>query len=209
MKSAIKLILITAVAVGLYLKLSTPPAQSTATTTIIIDPSFYDGIVLNHFSRGEATHIRAAMSTLATPRCTEEFDRAGLRSPLQVIIEDGVVMYRSEDLYLYSANQLGLVSEQTRHAYAVQFSSGRAQAGTVSATLFSTQLTLDGRSRIFLHDTAFIGESFLLGTYSLRDVLIHEFIHIGGQPPTPGLLGSFRHDLAGYKYYDDIMAACQ
>jgi len=74
---------------------------------------------------------------------------------------------------------------------------------------FGVRLTIDGRPRLFLNDSAFEGSSFWFGKLSLNDVLTHEFIHLGGQPSTPSLMGSLQHDLAGFEHYDDIMEACR
>lgn len=205
MKTVKTLIILLLLVMGYSLKHYPPPAKP----IVVIDGSFNDDITLKNFSRERAARIRAASAPLLTPPCTEAFLTVGLRSPIEVVQGEGVVFHPSNDLYLDPARKLGLVDERTRHEYAMQFSSGRAQAGAVRAMLSGTRLTIDGKSHIFLHDTAFIGESFWLNTSSLRDLLIHEFIHLGGQPPTPGLFGPFQHDLAGYEYYGKLMQACQ
>jgi|ERR1041385_3013420 hypothetical protein len=171
-----------------------------------VDDSTFEKLELTNFSKAEKEAIRAEMRSLFSPRCTAAFSGAGLRSPLEVVTEKGVVLRPSIDLYGYTANELGLVSDATRRAYWEEFSSCSSQAGTVSAKLYGVRLTTDGRARVFLHDTAFQGESFIFRKLSLHDVLVHEFMHVGGQPPTPGWF--FQHDLAGFKYYDEIMRAC-
>ncbi len=167
------------------------------------------GMTLANLTPGQKRQVMEAASSLFTGRCTEAFITSGLRSPYEVVVTTGVVFRPSTDVYTHSARELGLRDERTRKAYAMEFSSGRAQAGTVSPMRRGIALTLDGRARVFLHDTAFYGESFWLGTISLREVLIHEFIHVGGQPPTPGWLGPLRHDLAGFAHYSRIMQACK
>lgn len=152
--------------------------------------------------------IREAASSMLQDPCTQAFDEADLRSPLQLVTKGGVVIRLSSDLYIYTAKELGLVSEATRRAYAWDFSTGNAQGGTVSGMRKGVQLTVDGRPRIFLHETAFMGESFWQRRLSLRGVLIHEFIHAGGQPRTPGILGPLQDDLMGFPHYDRIMKAC-
>jgi hypothetical protein len=160
-----------------------------------------------HFSAAEEKAIRKELRRLLQPQCIVAFSKAGLRNPLEVITEEGLVLRPSVDLHDYSAKELGLVSDATRKAYWEEFSSCRSQAGTVSAKLYGVRLTTDGRARVFLHDTAFQGESFIFRKLSLHDVLVHEFIHVGGQPPTPGWF--FQHDLAGFEHYDEIMRACR
>jgi hypothetical protein len=171
------------------------------------DDAALDNVEVVNLSPAEEAAVRGALRVLLSPRCTAAFSRAGLRSPLEVITEEGVVLRPSVDLFRYSSNQLGLVSDATRRAYCEEFSSCRSQAGTVSARLYGVRLTTDGRARVFFHETAFYGESWLFGKNSLHDVLVHEFMHVGGQPPTPGWF--FQHDLAGFEHYGEIMSACR
>jgi hypothetical protein len=166
------------------------------------------GMIFVNFHPHDKRQIREAASSLFTGRCTEAFIAAGLRSPSEVVLESRVVFRPSIDLYLYAARQLGLRYEQTRRLYKSEFSSGNAQAGTINPVLYGQRLTFDDSPRIFLHPTAF-DESILFGRRQLREVLIHEFIHAGGQPPKPGWLGSLRHDLAGFAPYNRIMKACR
>jgi hypothetical protein len=163
-------------------------------------------VITVDFSAAEEQGIREAMRPLFTPRCTRAFARAGLRSPLDVATHEGAIVMPSSDLYYYSARSLGLMDRRTQMAYRDQFSSVRAQAGTVPHVLYGVPLTVDGRARIFLHDSAFAGESWLFRRLSLNGVLAHEFIHVGGQPPAPGWL--FGTDLDGYEHYEEIMDAC-
>jgi hypothetical protein len=177
---------------------------------IVVDESFYYRIEFINFDEKEKALIREAMTPLAAPRCNDAFRRAGLRSPLEVLLKDGVVIRPSYDLYRFTVKELGLVDERTRRVYMDQFSGGNAQAGTVSAVIYGTRRTLDGRARVFLHDTAFL-ESTVYRRLSLRQVMVHEFIHVTGQPPTPGWFGCLRRgrDLAGFAPYDEIMEACR
>jgi hypothetical protein len=171
-----------------------------------VDDSTFDKVKIFNLLPEEEGAVRKEMRHLFYPPCTAAFFKAKLRSPLEVVTEEGVVIRPSVDLYKYSAEELGLVSDVTRREYCEEFSSCRSQAGTVSARLYGVRRTTDGRGRVFLHDTAFQGEWFIFGRLSLRDVLVHEFIHVGGQPPTPGWF--FQHDLAGFEHYDEIMQAC-
>ena len=49
----------------------------------------------------------------------------------------------------------------------------------------------------------------LFGTMSLHEVINHEFMHAGGQPPTPGFWGGLGHDLAGFSHHSTILEACR
>jgi len=168
-----------------------------------------EGVSLLNFTPDEEAALRKELTPLFTRKCTVAFDKAGLKSPSAVAATQGVVIRPSADLYQYSAANLGLANEEAQRAYMEEFSSCRAQAGTVPHVLYGVPLTFDGRPRIFLHGTAFMGESFLLRKLSLHDVLVHEFIHVGGQPPTPGWLGVLQDDLAGFDHYDEVMGACR
>jgi hypothetical protein len=172
-----------------------------------VDSSTFEKVKFINFTPAEKEAIREEMRSLFRPQCTVAFSDAGLRSPLEVVTEEGVVLRPSIDLYKYSAKELGLVNDATRRAYWEDFSSCRSQAGTVSARLYGVRLTTDGRARVFLHDTAFQGEWAIFSKLSLHDVLVHEFIHVGGQPPTPGWF--FQHDLAGFEQYEEIMRECR
>jgi hypothetical protein len=171
-----------------------------------VDESSFDKVEFINFLPEEKQAVLKEFRRLVQPQCIMAYSRAGLRNPLEVITQEGMVLRPSVDLHKYSARQLGLVSETTRRVYWEDFSSCRAQAGTVSVKLYGVYLTTDGRARLFLHDTAFQGKSFIFRKLSLHDVLVHEFMHVGGQPPTPGWF--FQHDLAGFDHYDEIMRAC-
>jgi hypothetical protein len=186
-----------------------PSRPSTIIVVEPIDSSVFDHIVFKGFSKHEETLMREALLPKFTGKCTDAFNRAGLRSPWQVAWESGIVIQYSRDLYVKEARDLGLVYTETRDSYQSEFSLGRAQAGTVPHVLYDTVLTTDGRVHIFVHDSAFIGESFFLGTLSLGDVFSHELMHAGGQPPTPGWLGFLSHDLAGFEPYDDVIESCR
>jgi hypothetical protein len=181
------------------------PAQKEIEIVAIPD-SVYRRIVPIDFTVNEELLIRKALAPLFTPRCTRAFEHASLRSPFEVATHEGVIIMPSSDLYYYSARSLGLVSSRTQMTYRDEFSSCRAQAGTVPHVRYGVPLTVDGRARIFLHDSAFMGESFIFRRLSLNGTLAHEFIHVGGQPSTPGWF--FQTDLGGYQYYDEIMRAC-
>lgn len=185
------------------------PCSMTIILVEPIDASVYAGIEINSFGWDGERAIYKELAAKFTRPCTEAFDEAGLRSPLRLATESGIVIHHFGDLYTHEAEDLGLVSHKTRSIYRAEFSTGRAQAGTVPAVRSGIRLTTDGRPRIFIHDSAFFGESFWFSRLSLSDVLTHELIHAGGQPSTPGWLGFFQHDLAGFEHYDKIMNACR
>lgn len=174
-----------------------------------LDERVAAGMILIHFTPRQKRQIIDEASSMFTKQCSEAFIAADLLTPTEVVLNSGVVFLPATDLYIYEAGELGLRDERTRKAYALQFSDGHSQAGAIRARRRGVLMTIDERPRIFLHDTAFYGESFLLGTIPLREVLIHEFIHLGGQPQTYGWLGPLRHDLAGFPHYDRIMEACK
>lgn len=174
-----------------------------------LDDRIATGMIFIHFTPQQKRRIMDDASSLFTMQCSEAFIAADLLSPTEVVLNSEVVFLPATDLYIYEAHELGLRDERIRRAYAAQFSSGRAQAGVVRAKRRGIPMTIDGRPRVFLHDTAFYGKSILLGTLPLREVLIHEFIHLGGQPQTYGWLGPLSHDLAGFPHYEQIMEACK
>lgn len=165
-------------------------------------------LVIINFEPTDEQAIREALKPLFTPKCSQAFHAAGLRSP-EESLEHGVIIRPSMDLYTHSAAQLGLASEETRKAYADDFSTVLAQGGTIPPFRDGVQLTTDGRPRVFLHERAFMGESCQYCTFSLNGVLAHEFQHVGGQRRTPSLLRGLRHDLAGFAYFNQILDACR
>src|SRR5438128_11435940 len=81
----------------------------------------------------------------------------------------------------------------------------RTQAFTNMNSRGYAQETTDPRPRIFLNNSAFRG-----GAYSLREVLVHEFLHIAGWPADSGFGRHFRAtDLSYHDHYDEIMDACK
>lgn len=186
-----------------------PEQRETVVIIEEIDPSVFEQITTKGFTDEEETLLREALLPKFTGQCTQAFRDAGLRSPWELAWKSGIVFQYSRDLYVKETADLKLVSAATRNIHQAEFSTGRVQAATIPHVLFGTVLTTDGRPHILLHDSAFYGESFWLGTLSLSDVTTHELIHAGGQPPTPGWLGFLSHDLAGFEDYERIMNACR
>lgn len=166
-------------------------------------------IKIEHFDDGDEKQIRVDLMGMLNLNCDQAFQAAGLRSPTSIVLETGLVIRPSNDLFTSSADQLGLVSDLTRGAYARDFSSQHAQEGTIPSGRDGGALTTDGKPQIYLHQRAFMGYSFWDGRYSLRGVLSHAFIHAAGRSAMPGHLGFLRHDLAGFAPHDSILAACE
>jgi hypothetical protein len=192
--------------------LSTRPRQVIVYVVETVDASLLEDVSIEGYDKKTRERIRAVMLRKITPRCGAAFDNGGLRSPEQQIREGGIVIQPSKYLFDYNPRSLNLVSEKTLESYKDEFSRGRSQAGTVPHMRSGQVLTLDGREHIYLHPSAFLGDSFLavfFGWVTLDDVITHELIHSGGQLPTPGFWGSLQDDLAGYEHYDAIMEACR
>jgi len=175
----------------------------------------FSHITIEGFDAGQAAQIKGAIGHLFTTKCADAYHNAHLRSPEEVVSHDGLVVRPSFWLGEKTAQDLGLVSDETRIAYRDEFYTGTAysssQGGTIPA--FSengTQLTTDGRTQMYLHTRwAFNGDSFLDRTFSLGDLMAHEFIHASPTGRVWGRLGRFRHDLAGFAPHDAILAACR
>jgi hypothetical protein len=170
-------------------------------------------IAIEHFDSNEEKQIRATFDSLFSDRCAEAFRNARLRTP-QEVASGGLVLRPSTDLITRSATELQIVSESLRIQYREEFFGNTAfstsQAGTIRAVRDGVRQTTDGRTQIYLDRAwAFNGESWFDRTFSLQDVMSHEFIHGGGQGPKPGRWGRFRHDLAGFGPHDTILAACR
>jgi hypothetical protein len=172
------------------------------------NPSIPDGVVIIGFEPYEERLLRKALARKFTRRCGEAYEMAGLMSPSEVARTRGIVIRPARDLWLKEHDVLGLVYKETRIKYQSEFSSGWAQAGTVPAERYGVKLTVDGRARVFLYDSAFAGEAFLSRRFSLEDVLSHELQHVGGQGKTPGWL-PFTHDLKGFGPHDTILENCR
>lgn len=192
---------------------SLSPSDTTTTTVIIIEEAFEPSILkridLRGFEPSEKRRLLKALPAKFTNRCTEAFKDEGLLSPLEVALTTGFVLHPSRDLWDKEIGSLGFVSERTKIRYKSEFSTCRAQAGTVPAMRDGWKLTVDGRARVFIHDSAYAGESFWFNRFSLEDVLTHELIHVGGQRATPGWLGPLSHDLKGFEPHDKILEACR
>jgi hypothetical protein len=174
-----------------------------------VPPPLPRSVDLRGFDADEERLMREKLRPKFDERCTEAFQEAGLISPMEVALTRGIVLRPARDLWIKEIGSLGLVYEGTRIRYQSEFSSGWAQAGTVPAVRDGWRLTVDGRARVFLYDSAFAGEDFFSRRFALEDVLTHELMHVGGQGRTPGWLGPLTHDLKGFRAHDKILKACR
>ncbi|HEU0143207.1 MAG TPA: hypothetical protein VFQ47_00335 [Nitrososphaera sp.] len=107
-----------------------------------VDESIYGTLHFINFDLHEETKIRGQLTPLLSTRACSAFMSAGLRSPRATIMETGVLSRSSNDLYLFSSRKLGLAYNQTRTSYSREFSTMRAQAGTVNFALNRTPTTI-------------------------------------------------------------------
>ncbi len=187
--------------------------SDTAAGSVVVEETNYPPVPgqveLKGFEPEEERAVRGALRGKFTRRCTEAFHRAGLPSPLEVALAKGIVIRPARDLWKKEIGALGFVYDETRVRYQSEFSSGWAQGGTVPAERYGWALTVDGRARVFLYDSAFAGESYLFRRFDLEDVLTHELQHVCGKGKTPGRLGFLTHDLKGFEYHDYLLASCR
>jgi hypothetical protein len=100
-------------------------------TTEPDDRSALSHIHFKGFSTEEETALRGALLTKFTARCGEAFCSAGSGSPWLTLWGSGISNRPSIDLYTKQAEDLGSDLTKTRDRYQREFSTGRAQAGTV------------------------------------------------------------------------------
>jgi hypothetical protein len=168
-------------------------------------------ITIDHFSEDHERDTRAGLQRLFSNTCTAAFRKFHLTPPIESQL-GGIIIRPATDLINLSAAMLGISEAQRNNARSQFFdntASSNAQGGTIPGYRGGTRITVDGRTQVYLAGSAWLGESYLFNTFSFQGVLSHEFIHVGGQPPKPGRLGSWRHDLAGFGGFDEILKACR
>jgi len=175
----------------------------------------FNHITIEHFSEYRTAQVRAELPRLFNPKCADAFHRYGLKSPSEFVMTSGWVIRPAFDLSGLSGltlAQLGLEHQETRENYRLKFDQG-AEGGTITPFEGSTKLTTDGRVQTYLNNNAFAGpgptDPFL--SY-LDDVITHEAMHGGGAGKVPApwyFFGGLRHDLAGFRGYNEILAACK
>ena len=166
-------------------------------------------LTIEGFDENREREVRTAFNRLLSAKCAAAFKAANLKTPLEVA-KQGLVIRPAWWLIDRSWQQLGLLSDSQRRDYRDQFYKGtsysNAQGGTVREFENGVRNTTDGRTQIYLRDSAFYGAGD--GLFSLQDVMSHESIHGGGQGPKPGWFGR-GHDLSDYGPHDGILEACR
>jgi hypothetical protein len=152
---------------------------------------------IEHFTPQQESWIRYELEPMLTLRCSQAFP-AGVNSPTGTILESGLTIRPAQDLYHRTAKDLNLSERSLTDAINKVF-------GTTGIVQGGTTFGLDGGAQTYLHDRAFAGDTLWPGYHPLGEVLIHESIHGGGQPPIPVPLF---HDLWRWKYYKRIVKAC-
>ncbi len=169
----------------------------------------FDHITIEGFSDDRTQQIKTELGKMFRQPCADAFHAAGLISPEEMVLRDGLQIRHANYLWQSTAKDLGL-KEGDFQSYRDEFSHG-AQGGT-----FAAVDTLNGKAQIYLGDKAFTGEQFpsWLGFY---EVIRHEVIHAVGAPNQyPSLSQTlhnrewrdFHNDLACHPYYRTIMAVC-
>ena len=153
--------------------------------------------------------VRKTLGDIAdNEKCAKAFIAAGLTDPLTNMIKKGLVIGPATLLTNPdNVNYIG-VTEAARRRDVEYVGSTSVQAITIRDHPGYLPDTTDGRARIFLNSSAFGG-----GRFSLREVLIHELIHVAGvdakEPSWWGKTFRGEHDLSYYEHYESIMEACK
>jgi hypothetical protein len=108
---------------------------------------------------------------------------------------------------LRGSNQQIGITEASRARHASIVGSVSVQAVTIrNWPGYTNELLSDSRARVLLNLSAFGG-----GKYSLREVLVHELLHVSGwrgEVPGPWATLMGATDLSHFKDYEKIMDAC-
>ena len=149
---------------------------------------------------------RTLDSITESAKCAAAFAAAGLTDAAGLILH-GIVI-GSANLLLNSANtQMIGITDYARNRDLPAVGSVAIQAITINNQPGKKPDTLDTRARVLLNNSAFGG-----GKYSLREVLVHELMHVAGWPgEQPGFFANIwgDTDLSHYDKYDEIMEACK
>lgn len=181
------------------------------TTPVLIDEGSRSNLptLLPGFHPGEEGRVLETLNRIkANTNCTAAFAKYGLQNIAGLIL-NGVVIGRADLLQNPDNWQMVGVTDQAARTYVHEGAVGSSdvQAFTIRDWPNYSRNTrdFDNRPRIFLNGSAFNG-----GTYSLQEVLVHEFLHVAGWPADEGLLRHFRStDLSYHKGYKEIMEACK
>jgi YD repeat-containing protein len=163
----------------------------------------YLPLVDDGYAKKGEDQIRSVIaSLLQNERCRRAFEIVGLQTINQTV-EKGIVIGAATWLREPSNKGTTGIVEGARQTYWEQFSSSYyTRGGTISQfpgepNPFSNPG--DRRPRMFLARSAF-------ERGWLKETIIHEFIHAGGQPAIPSRVA---HDLYWYDWYDFLQDACQ
>ncbi len=142
-------------------------------------------------------------SLLQNERCRRAFAIVGLQTINQTV-ENGVVIGPATLLNNPANNGMMGITEGARRAYSDEFGKSSARGATINKMSgqpnpFSSRR--DQRPRMFFSTFAFSGDQS-----SLREDIVHEFIHGGGQPPISSWFG---HDLSNYEWHDFLQESCR
>jgi YD repeat-containing protein len=139
--------------------------------------------------------------------CAKAFKDAGLKTPFELLMKGIVIGPASLLTNPDNVNMIG-ITEQARQRDVHIVGSTSIQAITIRDHPDHAPDTTDGRARIFLNASAFGG-----GVLPLREVLVHELIHVAGiEAKDPGFFGGYilgRNDLSYYDKYQAIIDACK
>ena len=162
------------------------------------------------FDTAQEERIRQTLNSIQeNSRCAAAFAAALGIQPAGLIAQ-GIVIAHAGLLFNPDETQRIGISENARQR---AFKQGAVGSEGIQAFTFRnnygpgypTNDTVDPRARVLLNASA-----FSVGTYSLREVLVHELLHVAGWPPSGWLRSKFnRTDLSHYDKYDEVMAACK
>lgn len=164
---------------------------------------------LDSLRAGREKQLRDTLESLKTDaNCAAAFRDANVQT-ISEMTTNGIVIGPAHLLSNPNDASWVGITERARSDYAKEGVVGSTgiQAVTLKNWPGYIEQTLDSRARIFLNGSAFRG-----GKYSLREVLVHEFLHVAGwRPEEVSTLGTLlgKTDLSHYEKYEEIMAACK
>lgn len=168
-------------------------------------------ILNNGYSSDKQQRVLDTLVGIAeSEECAKAFASAGLKSVKDLIL-GGLVVGSSSFLRDPDYNSTSGITEAARQLNLGAVGSTAAQGFTIRDILDDPRLgvqTNDGRARIFLNASAFGG-----GVLSLREVLVHELIHVAGKRgKDPSTIGAFfgEDDLSWFSpFYKNLLKACR
>ena len=147
-------------------------------------------------------HLKAIRQSLvwliANPECNQAFKDANLPLPGDVIKKRGLTLAGAGVLLDPSVDSALGINETIRQAAVKHTENLATQAFTIDVN--------GGRLYTVFKNSAFSGSSWMWGTYALEEIVVHENIHVAGQPGDDKASG---HDLSTFKYYSSIVSKCR